>query len=340
MTQFLPDHLLGLFFPRPPLTFLPPIAPLLVEKDPINYDGMAQYISYFEDPKDTPAKEIVQTKEEKKAEKRKKKEELLAFKLEQEIAAYHTKDTSNFTEDPFKTLFVCKLSYETTESKLRREFSKWGTIVNIKIICTKDEKPRGYAFIEYSRKSEMSQAYKEADGIKIDGVRVLVDYERGRTRKDWLPRRLGGGKGKTRMAIEKKDEELIDDKAYTKSSSSHNGRREDKYSSRHDYNDRSYGGHYRSNDDRRYRDDRRDYDDRRKKYDRNNDFRRSNNKYDDNNRYSSSRSYKTSREDSSSIKRVAVDDDKNGPPSKRFYNEYGKPNEEVLPLILTYCDKM
>lgn len=36
-----------------------------------------------------------------------------------------------------------------------------------------------------------SEAYKKADGMKIDGRRVVVDYERGRTQKSWLPRRLG-----------------------------------------------------------------------------------------------------------------------------------------------------
>jgi len=38
-------------------------------------------------------------------------------------------------------------------------------------------------------------AYKRADGKKIDGKRVVVDIERGRTIKGWKPRRLGGGKG-------------------------------------------------------------------------------------------------------------------------------------------------
>ena len=34
-------------------------------------------------------------------------------------------------------------------------------------------------------------AYKSADGKKIDGRRVVVDVERGRTVKSWRPRRLG-----------------------------------------------------------------------------------------------------------------------------------------------------
>merc|ERR1739838_961637 len=35
-------------------------------------------------------------------------------------------------------------------------------------------------------------------GRKIDGKRVLVDVERGRTVKGWRPRRLGGGLGNSR----------------------------------------------------------------------------------------------------------------------------------------------
>lgn len=34
-------------------------------------------------------------------------------------------------------------------------------------------------------------AFKYADGKKIDGRRILVDVERSRTVKNWLPRRLG-----------------------------------------------------------------------------------------------------------------------------------------------------
>ena len=36
-----------------------------------------------------------------------------------------------------------------------------------------------------------SGAYKKLDGKKFEGRRCVVDVERGRTVKDWLPRRLG-----------------------------------------------------------------------------------------------------------------------------------------------------
>ena len=45
------------------------------------------------------------------------------------------------------------------------------------------------------------------DGRKIDGHRIIVDRELGRTKKTWYPRRLGGGKGEARR--DRRDEQLI-----------------------------------------------------------------------------------------------------------------------------------
>ncbi|KAI6181579.1 U1 small nuclear ribonucleoprotein 70 kDa [Aphelenchoides besseyi] len=202
MTQFLPDNLLTLFQPRPPLDFKPPVDELLVNRKRAPIQGIAQYVGLFEDPKDTPPKPHVETREEKKARKRKEKNELLAYKIEQGIATWAPAENSRATVDPYKTLFVARISYETSESRLRREFERYGRINKVVMVHDKDGKPRGYAFIEYAHKSDMSTAYKKADGMKIDGRRVLVDYERGRTQKSWLPRRLGGGKGNTRRTKE------------------------------------------------------------------------------------------------------------------------------------------
>merc|ERR1719382_2183116 len=60
-------------------------------------------------------------------------------------------------------------------------------------------KPRGYAFIEYEHERDLKNAYKQGDGKKIDGRRVMGDVERGRTVEGWLPRRLGGGRGPGRV---------------------------------------------------------------------------------------------------------------------------------------------
>ena len=50
----------------------------------------------------------------------------------------------------------------------------------------------------------MKTAYKHADGLRLDGKRIVVDMERGRTVSTFKPRRLGGGLGDTRKTKPKK----------------------------------------------------------------------------------------------------------------------------------------
>jgi U1 small nuclear ribonucleoprotein len=95
----------------------------------------------------------------------------------------------------YHTLFVGRLSYDTTDNKLRREFEEYGVIKTCKIVTDLEGKSRGYAFIEFEKEEGMTAAYKRGDGKKIDGRRVQIDVERGRTVRDWRPRRLGGGLG-------------------------------------------------------------------------------------------------------------------------------------------------
>jgi hypothetical protein len=52
-------------------------------------------------------------------------------------------------------------------------------------------------------------ALDRADGRKVDNRRVVVDYERGRTKQEWVPRRLGGGKGDKRR--DRETERIIRD---------------------------------------------------------------------------------------------------------------------------------
>jgi len=199
MTQYLPPNLLALFAPRDPIPYLPPVGKLTWEKKTDGYTGIAQYLNRFEDPKDTPPPTRGETREERIEKKRREKAEQMQYKLEQEIAIWDPTNNESGTTDPYKTLFISRINYDTSESKLRREFEIYGPVK--KIVMThnvKTGKPRGYAFIEYEHERDMHSTYKHADGKKIDNRRVLVDVERARTVKGWLPRRLGGGLGGTR----------------------------------------------------------------------------------------------------------------------------------------------
>lgn len=89
----------------------------------------------------------------------------------------------------------------------------YGPIKTVKIIKDINGKSRGYGFIEFEHKSDFKNAYKRAEKRRIDDKRIMVDYERGRTVKDFKPRRLGGGKGDTREIpywLEKELKEIKD----------------------------------------------------------------------------------------------------------------------------------
>lgn len=125
----------------------------------------------------------------------------------QEIKKWNPFKERQIEGDPYKTIFVGSLSYSTTDDRLQKEFEIFGPVECVTIVKNKKTgASRGYAFIEFRHERDADYAVMKGDNRKIDGVRVLVDRELGRTRKDWLPRRLGGGKGDARR---NRDEEQI-----------------------------------------------------------------------------------------------------------------------------------
>ncbi|KAL8044871.1 hypothetical protein ABFX02_08G074700 [Erythranthe guttata] len=198
----LTTNLLKLFEPRPPLEYKPP--PEKRKCPP--YTGMAQFISSFAEPGDPQYAVPVQkgeTPAERKARIHQLRLEEGAKKAAEELEKYDPSNDPNISGDPYKTLFVARLNYETTESRIKREFEAYGPIKRVRLVTdTESSKPRGYAFIEFVHTRDMKAAYKQADGKKIDNRRVLVDVERGRTVPNWRPRRLGGGLGTTRVGNE------------------------------------------------------------------------------------------------------------------------------------------
>ncbi|XP_042495742.1 U1 small nuclear ribonucleoprotein 70 kDa-like [Macadamia integrifolia] len=198
----LTSNLLKLFEPRPPLEFKPPPE----KRNCPSYTGIAQFVSNFAEPGDpeyAPPVKKGETPTERRARIHKRRLEEGAAKAAEELQKYDPSSDPNVTGDPYKTLFVARLNYETTEHRIKREFEAYGPIKRVRMITDKmANKPRGYAFIEYMHTRDMKAAYKQADGRKLDNKRVLVDVERGRTVPNWRPRRLGGGLGSTRVGGE------------------------------------------------------------------------------------------------------------------------------------------
>ncbi|OVA04517.1 RNA recognition motif domain [Macleaya cordata] len=198
----LTTNLLKLFEPRPPLEYKPPPE----KRKCLPYTGMAQYVSKFVEPGDpqyAPPVQKGETPAQRRSRIHKLRLEEGAKKAAEELEKYDPSNDPNISGDPYKTLFVARLNYETTEHRIKREFEAYGPIKRVRTITDKvTNKPRGYAFIEYMHTRDMKAAYKQADGRKLDNRRVLVDVERGRTVPNWRPRRLGGGLGSTRVGGE------------------------------------------------------------------------------------------------------------------------------------------
>jgi len=190
----LPPHFKAMFEPRPPVDFK---APISKRKMP-PYSGISQFVDQFETG-NPPDRIVFETPKQRQDRKRKEKMATVQADLSAKTEKWdpHAENEAK-TTDAYKTLFVARISFDTTEKKLQREFEQYGPLKNVRLVQDKEGKARGYAFLEYEHEGDMRSAYKHGDGKKIDGRRVLVDVERGRTVRNWKPRSLGGGMGGTR----------------------------------------------------------------------------------------------------------------------------------------------
>ncbi|KAL5412049.1 hypothetical protein PMIN06_003542 [Paraphaeosphaeria minitans] len=203
MTDKLPPMLLQLFAPRPPLRWAEPSDHAPEKRQTPNIGGIAQYMQALREYKENdgyvPSDSWLQKRDRRKLEKKERQEKLLT----EGVKDYKPHEDPKVQGDAFKTLFVSRLNYSTTEEDLEREFGRYGPIERIRIIenvkaapdASIKKRKRGYAFIVYEREKDMKAAYKETDGMRIKDRKVTVDVERGRTVSGWRPRRFGGGLG-------------------------------------------------------------------------------------------------------------------------------------------------
>ncbi|KAF1797301.1 putative U1 small nuclear ribonucleoprotein [Mucor lusitanicus] len=102
----------------------------------------------------------------------------------------------HLTTDPHCTVFVGRLSFDTAESALTAHFEKYGEIASVSVIRNQvTGLSQGYGFVSFKLEKDARCAYKKANKSVLDDHVILVDFERSRVMKDWIPRRLGGGFG-------------------------------------------------------------------------------------------------------------------------------------------------
>lgn len=161
MTAQLPHNLLQLFAPRPPLRYLPPNDYAPEDRKTTRIDGVAQFLPQlneeFGDYK--PTESWLEMKDRTRLEKEAHNKWYLEDGFKE---LYNPKEDKNIRGDPYKTLFVSRLSYDTDTKDLEREFGRFGPIERVRVPLDSGEKnpkkkgkPLGYAFIVFERERDM-----------------------------------------------------------------------------------------------------------------------------------------------------------------------------------------
>ncbi len=78
-------------------------------------------------------------------------------------------------------LFVGKLSYNSTDDKLRELFAQYGTVENVQVIKDRDSgMSKGFAFVEMTKPEEAQAAINALDGKEFDGRVIAVSVAKPR----------------------------------------------------------------------------------------------------------------------------------------------------------------
>jgi U1 small nuclear ribonucleoprotein len=161
MTDKLPPNLLALFAPRPPLRYLPHCDVEPGKRRTASITGVAAFLDELQkpDPNYVPTESWLQRRDRVQLEKKEKQEmkiqEGLTGCMSPTRSTHHTISFSHFLfaslnpcanaschadkpdtdpqirGDPYRTLFISRLSYDVKEPDLEREFGRFGPIERV-----------------------------------------------------------------------------------------------------------------------------------------------------------------------------------------------------------------
>jgi U1 small nuclear ribonucleoprotein len=161
MTAQLPHNLLQLFAPRPPLRYLPANDYAPEDRRTKHIDGVAQYLPQLKEEFGNykPTESWLEKKDREKLEKDAQQKWHLDEGFKQ---LFNPSEDTNVRGDPYKTLFISRLSYDTETKDIEREFARFGALERVRVIVNtgdadpkKKGKPRGYAFVVFDRERDM-----------------------------------------------------------------------------------------------------------------------------------------------------------------------------------------
>ncbi|RHY34963.1 hypothetical protein DYB32_000532 [Aphanomyces invadans] len=85
-----------------------------------------------------------------------------------EMAKFDASKDPNIMGNPYTTLFVARLNYDTSEETLHSIFGKYGPIKRLRLVRhVVTQESRGYAFIEYVHERDFEEAYAATNRYSI-----------------------------------------------------------------------------------------------------------------------------------------------------------------------------
>ena len=91
-----------------------------------------------------------------------------------------------------KKLFVGGLSWETTDSDLKKAFAPYGEVTEAKVITERDTgRSRGFGFVTFAQDEDAKTAISKMHGTSLDGRNITVNEAQERNPRE-------GGRGRNR----------------------------------------------------------------------------------------------------------------------------------------------
>lgn len=94
-------------------------------------------------------------------------------------------------------VFVGGLAWSTTETTLATAFSRFGDLLDVRVIMEREDptKSRGFGFVSYGGEAAMRSAIEDMDGADLEGRSLSVNQAQARGARGDSARGGGGGGG-------------------------------------------------------------------------------------------------------------------------------------------------
>jgi cold-inducible RNA-binding protein len=100
------------------------------------------------------------------------------------------------------SVYIGNLPYKTSEAEIRSLFEPFGSLERVNIVTDPTGNPRGFAFVDFTKKEDADRAIAELNGSSMGGRQLNVSEAKPRqgggerSAMGGGERRFGGGAGR------------------------------------------------------------------------------------------------------------------------------------------------